>query len=401
MAMPSRGTSETHILKLVFQNESITRADIGELSGLSPASVVRIVAGLRDAGFLLETRKPGETSNRGRPSDVLQIAPDCGYALGLEFGRGHLIVSVVDAIGTQVHWGQETEAPSFAANDATADALVQVIKKTADRLNIRWEKVGAIGLAVHDVVSAKGEWITWEQAHHTPYNVQHYLQREMNRPVSVEDVSRAFAEAEHRYGNGRGVADMIYMFVGSQGVGAGVFINNVLMKSSSGVCGEIGHIVVEKDGALCQCGNYGCLETVATHKAVVNQLQARLDQGVISTLSRDEGITFAKICQAAQEGDKEAYIVLRRLAGAMGKALSSAINITGATFVLIGGQLRFAGDSFLTDLISELRQNVMPALAQHISVNYAALAEYAGALGVAAQALETAWASGEFLNSPS
>ncbi len=99
-----------------------------------------------------------------------------------------------------------------------------------------------------------------------------------------EDVSRAFAEAEHHLGAGVGVDDLIYLFIGGLGIGSGIFVNNVLLRRSLGVCGEIGHVIVEEDGRPCQCGNWGCLETVAAHQAGVSRLRHRLEKGVMSRL---------------------------------------------------------------------------------------------------------------------
>ena len=334
---------------------------------------------------------------RGRPSELLQIAPDCGYTLGVEFGQKHIIYSVLDAVGRQIYWGQQPSVLPYRADDMVMDGLVDAARRIVGELQLPWEKVGSVGVAVHDVVTAGGEWIPWQQAQTMPYNAARYLEAAFMRPVTIEDISRASAEAEHRYGSGRGLADFIYLFVGDSGIGSGIFINNNLMKSSSGVCGEIGHLVVEADGQLCQCGNYGCLETIALPHAVISQLQSVLLEDIYSHLNTQKQLTFADVCRAAQEGDKHAYIALRRQAVSIATALTYVINITGASSVLLGGELRHVGESYLADLGSDLRQNVMPALVPRVEVRHAELHGYAGAMGVAAQALDLAWDSGQFL----
>ena len=85
------------------------------------------------------------------------------------------------------------------------------------------------------------------------------------------------------------------------------------------------------------------------------------------------------------------------LAQYLAVALSGTVNIVGSTLVLVGGQLRMAGDSFLADLRSALHQQILPALAQRLEIKYAELPLHAGAWGVAAQVLDAAWANGSFI----
>src|SRR5690606_6109786 len=112
-------------------------------------------------------------------------------------------------------------------------------------------------------------------------------------------------------------------------------------------------------------------------------------EGVNTVVPTGDGVDFVDICRAAGAGDKAAYLVLAELSAFLGQALASVINITGATHVVIGGQLAAAGTTFLNDLASEIRQRAMTLLTRDISVVYAALPSYAGAWGVALQALET------------
>jgi predicted NBD/HSP70 family sugar kinase len=387
--------SANHLLVLqhIHRQPEITRSDLGDLTQLSAATIARLVGDLRERNFLTEERLSDTYAGRGRPSIALSINPEIGYVGGVEFGYEHLTLCIVDAVGDIVHTASQ-QGPPFEPTDSVMDALVDVIVQMTEAAGIPWPKVRAVGVALHAVASARGEWLPWTNE---PYPAQTYLAQHFKRLVYVEDISRAFAEAEHRFGAGVGSPDMIYVFIGSRGIGAGIFVNNTLLKSSSGVCGEIGHIIVAKEGALCVCGNRGCLETVATHNAVIERLRTRLEQGVISTLTNDADLSFARVCEAARAGDKTAHIALDELAQYLAEALSGTVNIVGSTLVLVGGQLRLAGDSFLADLRRTLHQQLLPALAQRLEIRYAALPLYAGAWGVAAQVLDAAWDNGSFV----
>jgi predicted NBD/HSP70 family sugar kinase len=393
---PVLKSSEAVLVEVIYQQGQITRAELSRITGLSPTTIIRLVAELREHRLLVEGRDSADGSGRGRPSDTLRINPQAGYAVGLDFGEDRLTVVVTNAAGTIIHTQMATPPPFEPVPD-TLDALVHTAQKVVESQGIGWEQVGAFSLALHDLVSADGDWIAWNNLMGTPFRAQQYLQDTLGIVTHVEDVSRAFAEAEYRYGAGQGTPDQIYVFIGSRGMGAGIFMNDTLMKSASGICGEIGHIVVDPGGQLCQCGNHGCLVTLCVTNVLVARCKSLLSQGLLSSLQNVDDLTFASICLAAENGDKVANLVLREAADLMAKALSSVVNILGTPLVIIGGQLTLAGPGFLNDLGSMLARQVIPSLAKNIIVKYAALPAYAGAWGGALQALDKAWMDGIFI----
>ncbi len=385
---------DVRLLQHLYVARAATRADLHGALGLSQASIVRAVASLRDRGLVLE-KQQGSSSRRGRPSDVLCVDPSIGYVAGIEFGLEHLIIGFLTADGSSVGWKAFEHTPSFSATDQTMDQLVSYLLKAQQDFEISSERLIGVGLAVHGIVSHGSEWLTYNVSE-SFYPAQAYMSNLLGCHVHIEDVSRAFAEAEHRFGAGRGATDMIYLFIGHEGIGSGLFVNDTLLRSSLGICGEVGHITVDEGGALCQCGNRGCLETVATHGAVLARAQTQLAEGVMSTLSGTH-LTFAELCEAYRSGDKLANIALSEQAQYVAFGLSSAVNIAGVTLVLLGGQLRLAGDHYLIHLTNLLRQRIIPSLAQRLRVGYAELPSHSGAWGVAAQTLDAVWAAGSFL----
>ncbi|MCC7209823.1 MAG: ROK family transcriptional regulator [Anaerolineae bacterium] len=383
------------LVQVIYERGQATRAELGEHTGLSLNTILRLVSELRGRGLILESRDAPDGNGRGRPSDMLRINPACGYAVGLEFGESRLTLVITDAVGGVLHW-TATDAPPFVPSTSTLDHLAALARDFAAAQGIDWHHVRTLSLALHDLVSAEGEWLSWSNLGGEPVPARAHLEAQLAMPVHVEDVSRAFAEAEFRYGAGRGAPDQIALLIGNQGVGSGAFLNGALMKSASGIGGEIGHIVVEPDGGLCQCGNHGCLVNLIVTHAVVARFEDRLAHGLLSAIKSGEDITFARICQAAELGDKAAYTVLQESATYIARALASTLNILGAPLVIIGGQYRQAGSRFLDDLSIQLSQQVIPVLAHQVEVRYAELSEYASAWGGALQALDRAWANDVF-----
>ena len=385
---------QTKLLQHIATNHGVTRNDLADSMNLNITTVTKLVANLIDQNFIQTKTNPDQT--RGRPTETLHLNPNARYTIGLEFGRKHLMGIVVDACGEPVFHNELRDVPEFEAKECTIMALADRAKLVAEKAGIDWERVTTVGLALHDVVDAHGRWSLHNQTNDAPFEVRPALENYLNRTCVIEDVSRSFAYAEQLRGAGSNKADSIYVFTGKDGVGGGIFVNNRLLKSSTGVCGELGHIVVEPGGKRCHCGAQGCLETVATPAAITERYHALARQGVATSLPVLD-ITFERICMAAAYGDKAAYLVLDELAEHMAKALAATVNISGATYIIVGGPLKHAGESFRNSLESALKRQVIGALLPHIRVQYALLPDYAGAWGVALQALELAFLSGEFL----
>ena len=391
--IPSR---ELKLVQLLHRTNGLARAELSELMELNATTTTRLVGALLAEG-VLRSESSSVANTRGRPTELISIHPEAAYSLGLEFGRKELTIAVVNALGDVLEWQELSKPPPFKAEKESLQGLIEKLDEFVHLKNLDWSKIKAIGAAFHDVVDAEGHWQT--QDNPTAIHAEHFLVASLKRTVIVEDVSRSFAFAEYRTGAARDQTDAIYVFLGSHGVGGGIFVNNNLLKSSSGVCGELGHVVVVPEGAQCHCGSQGCLETVATHRAVVERFKERIGEGIKTTLELNN-LNYSSICQGAAQGDKAAFLVLDELADYLGEALAAAINISGAPFVVIGGQLQQAGESFLHKLETVLRRRVVAPLLKSVQVRYASLPTYAGAWGAGLMALEKSLETGGFLELP-
>ena len=389
MAQQAKLDRYAQLLAALYDRGASTRMALGDALNWSRPTLNRLVGELRDLGLVVE--EDTQANGRGRPSDVLRINSKHGYALGVEFGTGLLQWVVVDAVGTIVAHDTAAAVP-FRHDFAVLDLLVERVCRALERRGIAWTKVFALTIAFHDVVTADGQWVPWgpdAPSRVEPLPVSSYLQEKLGRPVQVEDYARALAEAEHRFGDSRGVADTLYLFISDYGIGSGIFADDHLLKPSLGVCGEVGHVLVEEGGLPCMCGSHGCLSTVATGHAVLERVRARLESQAPSSLAND--LTFEDVCRAFQQGDASARAVLMKTAQYIARALGTTVNVTGTPNVVISGPLKHAGDDFLDELGSALARRVLPVLAPHIRVSYASLPDYAGAFGAALQALDAYW----------
>jgi predicted NBD/HSP70 family sugar kinase len=199
------------------------------------------------------------------------------------------------------------------------------------------------------------------------------LSRRIDFHVEVDNDANLGALAEFSLGAGRGAEDIVYIKV-SSGIGAGLVLGGRLHHGATGIAGEIGHVQVRQDGAVCRCGNRGCLETVASSLAVA-RLLAR---------SRDEPVSIERLLELAARGDRGANRAVAEAAQAVGEALATVVNLFNPELILVGGDLAATGDILLGPLRTAIEQYAIAPAANSVTVSAGALGDKAEVLGAVA-----------------
>ena len=199
--------------------------------------------------------------------------------------------------------------------------------------------------------------------------------------------ANAAALGEHHSGAGKGVNSLIYLTV-STGIGGGIIINGRLYSGPCGSAGEIGHMTIDVNGPRCNCGNVGCLETLASGTAVAKEAIRRISQGEKSSLTeivegRIENITAEKVSIAAQGGDSLALEVITKAATCLGVGMVNLVNIFNPEMIIVGGGVAQMGDLLLEPARQVVRERAFRLLAQAVRIVPAQLGDNAGVLGAA------------------
>jgi len=202
----------------------------------------------------------------------------------------------------------------------------------------------------------------------------------------VNDADAA-ALAEHDFGAGRGVENLVYITV-STGIGGGVIINGGLYSGSSGGAGEIGHMTIDVNGAKCNCGNIGCLEILASGTAVAKEARRRLSQGEKSALTemvkgKFRSITAKEVSLVAQDGDPLALEVIGQAVNYLGVGMVNLVNIFNPEMIIVGGGMAKMGDLLFEPVRQVVRERAFPLLAQTVRIVPAQLGDDAGVFGAA------------------
>jgi glucokinase len=213
------------------------------------------------------------------------------------------------------------------------------------------------------------------------------LAPQVNWPLFLENDADLFALGEHWLGAGVGHQHMLGITLGT-GVGGGVILNGEVWVGTQGTAGEIGHMTVDPEGRKCHCGNWGCLETLASASWTVAWVKEQLAQGASSWLRElyeadPDAIEGQTLVVAAQQADPLARKAFDRVGRSLGQAIASVVHLLGISRVVIGGGFARAWEVFQYSLEEELHRRLTLFPPEAVSVCPAQLGGDAGLVGAA------------------
>ncbi|MGF1757025.1 ROK family protein [Photobacterium sagamiensis] len=344
------------VYKLIDQDGPISRIELSKRSLLAPASITKITRELIDAHLIKETQYQ-ETTSRGRPAIGLLPANEGWQFLSIRLGRGYLTIALHELGGDILV--EERQNITELNQDAVVEKLLTEINVFFANHVSELDRITAIAVTLPGLVNAQ-EGIVLQMPH---YNVRNLalgpvIHTATGLPVFIGNDTRSWALAEKLFGNSRGVANSILISV-HQGVGAGIVLDDKVLQGSTGNVGELGHIQIKPYGKRCFCGNHGCLETVASLSAILEQVEQRLREGHPSSLYGTV-LTIEKICDAAVDGDSLARQVIVELGHNLGQAIAIMVNLFNPQKILIGGEFNRAKSVLYPSIMECIRAQSLP-----------------------------------------
>ncbi|PYZ94310.1 glucokinase [Salipaludibacillus keqinensis] len=267
------------------------------------------------------------------------------------------------------------------------DVAKAIVLKTAE-LNIPMSQVVAAGVGAPGYIDVENGIIVeavnlgWKD-----YSIQDELENLLNIPVVVDNDANLAAGGEKWKGAGEGAANLLAVTLGT-GVGGGIIAGGEIIHGQAGLAGEIGHITsVKSGGAPCNCGKFGCLETVASATGIARlglEAVQRNPDGYLKRVLDEFGVVSAKdIFDGAKTGDPIAIEVVKESSEHLGFALANLANALNPEIIVIGGGVSKAGP-FLVDYIREsFNRFAIPKIAKETILNIATLENDAGVIGAA------------------
>lgn len=312
--------------------------------------------------------------------------------IGIDLGGTKIITALVDTEGRIIFRDyRETEAARGPA--AVMARMIDAASRVMNGGGVAAAQISAVGVAAPGPIDARSGIVT------TPPNLpgwkdtplRQLIQDELGLPTALENDANAAALAEHRFGAGRGTKHMIYV-TASTGIGGGFILNGELYNGATGGAGEIGHMTILPQGPHCGCGNRGCLEALASGRAIAREARERVKCGV-PTLIADlaEGdpdrISAKLVAQADAQGDIEAQEILDEAMTYLGVGMANLVNLFNPELIVIGGGLTKMGARLFDPVRRIIDRRAFRTAAQVVKVVPAQLGDDVGVLGAAAVAM--------------
>lgn len=361
----SRQLNRTIILQLLREHGPLSGYDVAKRTGLSRTAAYNVMDELVAAGLVQE--RLGR-SRGGRRPVLYQLRAEAGFVIGVDLGGTRIRA---EAFSLREELVAVSEVPVTGGGEGSVlGSVVEAVTNVGGPLP---GPVLGLGVAAPGLVDAV-EGRVLQAAHLGWYDLPlaQMLNARFGWPVIVENDTNAAALAETRFGAGRGHRHVVYVRAGT-GIGAGLVLDGQLYRGEWGVVGELGHMVMEPEGALCACGRRGCLETLASVPAVLHRYQ---------TLRGDEEKPpFKDLVARAYNGDAHARVALREAGRWLGRALGNVANLLGPSAVVLAGPLAGGGPLFWEPLLAEFRHRVLSRAAGQIWVARGELKERAAVVG--------------------
>lgn len=385
---PAAGSSDSlrlTIFERIRAEGSVARAKIAKDLAISPATVTTQTSALIEMGFVREERVDADTGEiaRGRPPIALAVQPDIHIVAGLKLSDKEHSAVLYDFSGRQLasatRPASENEGTSRVV-EATAD-LVEAVCAAG---NVALADLSAIGVGLPGFVNGAEGTVHWSPLlDGAPVNLAERLTQRIGRSVVVENDANVVALAELWFGVGRQISNFAVVTI-EHGVGMGLVINHKLYTGARGMGMELGHTKVALDGALCRCGQRGCLEAYVADYALVRE-------AALASRNVDGSASMQTILESlhaeAKAGNDTARSIFERAGKYLAMGMANVVNLFDPQLIILSGERMQYDYLYSAEILEELDRRSLPTGVALPPVEVHAWGDQVWASGAAAMAL--------------
>ncbi len=374
--LPQRHAGAGELFQLLRDGRPRTRADLAAATGQARSTITARVDVLMSAGLIAPAGEASSTG--GRPPTTFAFRPAARVVLAVDLGASHARLAVTDLASAVL---AETEAPIAISDgpDAVLGWVVErgralIVEAGRDPADLVSVGVGLPAPVEHSTGRPINPPImpTWDDV-----DVRGMLAEALDAEVQVDNDVNLMALGEHRAA-WPDVDDMLFVKVAT-GIGSGIISDGRLRRGAQGAAGDIGHIAVPgAEDVPCRCGNLGCLEAVASGRALAERLRA-------AGLAAQDGADVVALVRA---GDLAAGRAVRQAGREIGSVLAACVSLLNPSLVVIGGVVAEAGEHLIAGIREVVYQRSLPLATQHLRIVTSQARSQVGILGASAMAVD-------------
>ncbi len=393
-------TLRQQIFECVRAAGMIPRVDVAKILGVSPASVTALVAELIQSGHVEEVEELAREASRGRPPVALRVRAESGYVAGIKLADECHSAVLIDMAGDPVAQASLPRANRRCDPKVLLDEAATLYDRLIAASGLARDQVSVVGLGVPGIVDHAEGTVAWSPLlTEEGLALRDMATRRLGVPVEIDNDANLVTLSELWFGAGRDLADFAVVTI-EHGVGMGLVLNHRLHRGAHGLGMELGHTKVHLDGALCRCGQRGCLEAYIADYALVREASIALDWH--HGQAESSQILLESLYDQAKAGNEAARTIFRRAGRFLAVGLANVVNLFDPSLVILSGERMRYDYLYAEDVLREMRALTLNGSRSAPPVEIAARGDLVWARGAAALALSalTDTLSGKELTAP-
>lgn len=386
------GINKNNVLELIRLNDSISRAELARQTKLSLPTVMKITEEFIAQGIVSDYAMGKSTG--GKPPKLLRFNYQAGYIIGVDIDNYRIDAILMD-LKADLICERSHDIHVHMRSEAFADVLVRTLQVLIEESGMKKNQILGIG------ISTAGSSETVPQRAPQAYlcgcgekELEKLLSQTFRLPVVFESSVYAKALGEKMVGNAANIENFVFVDFGYE-VSAAVVIDHHLYNGSHRRAGALGHTVVDCTGRKCSCGKTGCLNTIASQRAIGEQAREvveALNPGEYSMMfdmvyGHTEDVNFYTVIEAAENGDRKAREIMENVVRYSAGALDSMIELLDPEVIFVSGKIVDGSRMFIRKL-RQYMESSQAGGASRVEIITSKLGPHMGAIGAASNVLD-------------
>jgi predicted NBD/HSP70 family sugar kinase len=365
----------------------IPRVQLAKELGVSPASVTTLTSELIDMGLIEEVAaaRDGADSGRGRPAVALGVRANAHRVAGLKISDRDMSAVIVDFAGNLIADHHAERRPVALSLAEILEAIEVMLDAVCAKAGTAQHDLSGVGIALPGYIDSPNGVVLWSSVlRERNIAVAAAAAQRLGLPVQIDNDANLCALAELWFGAGRSRSDFAVVTI-EHGLGMGLVINHRLYRGAQGLGMELGHTKVQLDGALCRCGQRGCLEAYVADYALAREATTALDwtyKGGQSMI-----VLLESLYDHAKAGNQSARSIFHRAGRYLALGLANVVNLFDPALIILSGERMRFDYLYAADTLAEMRAHVLNTGRPLPPIEIHAWGEMLWAHGAAAMAL--------------
>ncbi|MDN5293590.1 MAG: glucokinase [Eubacteriales bacterium] len=305
------------------------------------------------------------------------------FVIGLDLGGTNIKGALLDMDG---HTREKIRISTLAEQGAekVVDRMAGVVEDLIQWGNLDKSQILGVGVGVPGQLDYRAGKVKFApNLHWRDFPLREELVRRLGVPVFLENDGNVAALGEKWAGAAREARNVLAITIGT-GIGGGILVDGRIYRGSGGSAAEVGHMIMDENGPLCNCGRRGCLETLTAAPAILRQAREAIAAGRKTSLAAQKELDAKDVFIAAERGDLVAREIIERVSHYLGLAIANLINVLNPDMVVIGGGVARAGDILINPIREKALAHSLEAAAEVVRIVPAHLGNDAGCIGAGA-----------------